>query len=275
MRYARAVNRGPRIDVPSTQDDELPLRSLVATSFACLALGLTVAYGLTGGDAPTAAAPEPSDLAPSASVEVEQAPPAIEPMAAPPPAPSALPSAPSPEPAPAEPAESAALAPDAASTPETTAALAAPDIASARTAEPQPEPEPEPEAIAPDASPQPARETRRLRIEPGVFAYLRCEGAPKRRGRYPCPRDRELEARMRTIVEALPSCREAHAIPRGRSFDVRIELGAGGAVNDLLVKAPNEAAEHAVRACAGPALRKARTALKSTRMIVSMRFKVR
>jgi hypothetical protein len=114
-----------------------------------------------------------------------------------------------------------------------------------------------------------------LRVKPGVFAYLRCEGVPQRRGKYPCPRDRPLERRVRSIIEALPTCRQAQAISRGRSFEIRLELGAGGAFNELDVNGPNEAAERAVRACTGPALRKEHTELRTTRMIVSMRFKAR
>src|SRR5689334_3760203 len=63
MRYARAVKRSPRIELPSTRDDELPLRSLVATALVCLALGLGAAYGLADREAPRAAVPsEPREL---------------------------------------------------------------------------------------------------------------------------------------------------------------------------------------------------------------------
>jgi hypothetical protein len=283
MRYARAVKRGPQIEVPSAQGDELPLRSLMATAAACLALGLALAYGLADREAPLAAATEPTELAPSAAAGAEEASPGL--MAEP---------APLPEPPPSPTAAVAIVAPDAGAAIEPVPAIGAADAAiasQAGTSEPPPASAPEPvpavdEPAAPsveadaanapqevEAQAQPAGSSRRLQIKPGVFAYLRCEGVPQRRGKYPCPRDRTLEGRMRTIVEALPTCREAQAIPRGRSFEVRLELGAGGAFKELQVKGPNEAAERAVRACAGPGLRKERTELRTTRMIVSMRFK--
>jgi hypothetical protein len=111
-------------------------------------------------------------------------------------------------------------------------------------------------------------------VAPSFIAYLRCEGVRQRKGRYPCPRDRALELGMREVIQNLPTCREAHAISRGM-FDVRLELGKTGAVTELHVKAPNEDADRAVRACAAAAFRKLQTTLRPTRMIVSMRFKAR
>jgi hypothetical protein len=279
MRYARAVKRGLRIELPSTRDDELPLRSLVATSFACLALGLAAAYGLADRKAPHAATIEPADRAPSATAGAEEVAPIAkaEPEPAPPvepPAPAIPEAAPidraadagiASEPAPNEPAPNEP-APSAPPEPARVDEPAAPIVAAADVANDPPQPA---------EAPQTAGEARRLLVKPGVFAYLRCEGVKQRRGKYPCPRDRGLEVRMRTIIEALPTCREAQAISRGRSFELRLELGSEGTFKELQVKGPNEAAERAVRACAGPALRKERTELKSTRMIVSMRFKAR
>jgi hypothetical protein len=275
------VKRGLRIELPSTRDDELPLRSLVATSLACLALGLAVAYGLADREAPRASsAAEPAGLAPSASAAAEQAEPiAVAPTEPAPPVEPPPPVEPTPpiEPPAAAIAEAAPAprAPDAAISSEP--AMSEPP-AIAPVEEPAPPVAATAAAIAndppqPEATPEPAGDPRRLVMKTGVFAYLRCEGVKQRPGKYPCPRDRDLEARMRTIIEALPTCREAHAIPRGRSFDLRLELGPGGTFKELQVKGPNEAAERAVRACAGPGLRKERTELNSTRMIVSMRFK--
>lgn len=278
MRYARAVKRSPRIELPSTRDDELPLRSLVATSFACLALGLAAAYGLADRIAPhaavTSAPSEPSELAPSASAGAEdvapitRAEPESEPAkAAAEPASSIEPAA-APELAPpADPPAAEITAPDASAPPAVDEAPVGPPMLASSDDVPQ---QPQPDVPA-----EPAEDARPLRVKPGVFAYLRCEGVPQRRGKYPCPRDRELEIRMRSIIEALPTCREAHAISRGRSFEIRLELGAGGGFKELDVNGPNEAAERAVRACAGPALRKEHTKLQPTRMIVSMRFKAR
>lgn len=270
MRYARAVKHRPRIEVPSARDDELAVRSLVATSVACLAAGLLLAFAAADerGDTHASNAPDQHERAPSASVGAEEplppAPPAADPqpaitMPGPPvatfdagPALAATPAAPEPE-----------------REPERAPESPAPGAGAVAEVPMTPEPmTPEPVAPAPDVPP------RKLKVKPGVVAYLRCDGLAQRRGPVPCPRDRELETRMREIIETLPNCREAHAISRG-NFEVRLEHIATGAVRDLMVKAPNEAADRAVRACAGAALRKTRTALKPTRMIVSMRFKAR
>jgi len=271
LRYARRVKRGPRIELPSARDDELPWRSLIATSVACMAAGLSIAYALV----------DRGDAQPATSEPTHEP---IEHAALPEPAPehAAVPDLPD---ASLSAASSAAndplpLAPDAAV--ERVAAIpAAPDAAIAEAAPPPPPPPPPPAASAPApvpdppaVEPAPAKPRPRLRIEPGLFVYLRCDGLPKGRGPHPCPRDRELETRMREIVQTLPNCREAHAISYG-AFDVRIELGPNGKVRDLLVRAPDEPSERAVRACAAPALRKQRTELQPTRMLLSMRFKAR
>jgi len=269
------VTRKPRIELPSKREDELPLRSLIATSLACALAGLSVAYALTdrsATDTPAAAAP---DMAPELEPIAE---PAVEPPT----------TEPAPEPA-AAPIAEARGEPSSVSLSDATiaaleealgpadAAVAAPAAAALADTPVGPpmasEPAPAATVVAqPDVPHDPP--ARALRVDPGFFAYLRCEGVRQRKGRYPCPRDRALEERMREIVEALPSCREAHAVSRGM-FDVRLELGQGGAVTDLHVKAPNEGAERAVRACAAAAFRKAQTTLRPKRMIVSMRFRAR
>ena len=253
------VKRAPRIELPNERDDELPLRSLIATSVACALAGLTVAYAITGrGGAEGAIDGKPAAMAPEPLPEHAPEPPAEPSSASPPIAAAAL--------------DAAVAIPEVAiAAPEV--AIAAPDAAIAQAA-PAPEAEPAPATAAIAADPAAATEGRGLRVQPGFFAYLRCDGLRRRKGRYPCPRDRALELGMREIVEQLPTCREAHAISRGM-FDVRLELGPGGTVTDLHVKAPDEGAERAVRACAAAAFRKVQTALRPTRMIVSMRFKAR
>jgi len=308
MRYARAVKQRPRIEVPSARDDELALRSLIATSVACLAAGLLLAYATADDreDTHASSAPDQHELAPSASAGAAEPPPPTMPPTTQGTAAEVAPAEVAPlAVAPAELAPiavaSAEVTPAAAAMPDPPIATpdAGPAIAAATTvpepavpepaviepAVPEPAvPEPaviEPEIAAPataigeiSSSPPPNPAARKLKIKPGVVAYLRCDGLAQRRGPIPCPRDRALETRMREIIETLPNCREAHAISRG-SFEVRLEHIATGAVRDLMVKAPNEAADRAVRACAGAALRKARTELKPQRMIVSMRFKAR
>ena len=293
MRYARAVKQRPRIEVPSARDDELALRSLIATSVACLAAGLLLAYATADDreDTHASSAPDQHELAPSASAGAAEPPPPTMPPTTQGTAAEVAPAEVAPlAVAPAELAPiavaSAEVTPAAAAMPDPPIATpdAGPAIAAATTVPEPAVPEPaviEPEIAAPataigeiSSSPPPNPAARKLKIKPGVVAYLRCDGLAQRRGPIPCPRDRALETRMREIIETLPNCREAHAISRG-SFEVRLEHIATGAVRDLMVKAPNEAADRAVRACAGAALRKARTELKPQRMIVSMRFKAR
>lgn len=248
------------------------MRSLVAVSIACVAAGLSVAYALADptidhdgpsaghGLAPSASADGHEALAPPSAVELDAS---VAAVVAAPVAPAAeLQSAPPLQNMPAN----ASLEPPVSSS-------TALDAAVADVAEDDP-----PAALGPPAEHSPettagARPTK-LSVKPGLVAYLRCEGLATGRGPFPCPRDRELEARMRSIIEALPACRESAAILAG-GYDVRIELGASGSVVDLDVRAPDEAADRAVRACAGAALRKQRTVLRSTRMIVSLRFKAR
>jgi len=245
LRYARRVKRGPRIELPDKRGDELPVRSLIAVSIACMAAGLSVAYAVTErrGSARDEQRVAHEPAAPTASVEASDA--AVPPVAI-----------------------------------EAEPEFVGPPVAQTIDAG-QPEPEPIAQALEPTpvdadesvaAAPPPTGPPPM--IAPGVFAYLRCEGLPQRRGPFPCPRDRGLETRIREIVETLPSCRKADEIVRG-SYDVRLELGPTGAVQDLAVRAPNDAAEHAVRACAAAQLRRERTELKPTRMIVSVRFKAR
>jgi len=250
LRYARRVKRGPRIELPNERDDELPWRSLIATSVACMVAGLSVAYALVDRGNAQPAAPEPAH----GPIEHAAGPDGLD---GPEREPDALPLA-------ADAAEPVAAIP--------AARPAAPDAAIAEAAPPPAPAAPAP--VSPAIEPEPTTPQQRLRIEPGLFVYLRCDGLPKGRGPHPCPRDRALETRMREIVQTLPNCREAHAITHG-AFDVRIELGPNGKVRDLLVRAPDEAAERAVRACAAPALRKQRTELQPTRMLLSMRFKAR
>lgn len=255
--YARRVRRGPRIEVPSAREDELPMRSLIATSIACALSGLVVAYALAGRDAPH----------PPAAFDAALDEDALDASALSPEPPGA------PHPADAGAHEHAAPAPEPAAPPDVMpeAIAARDDLVAKSEARAEIAALPEPSST-PDSAPPAA--ASKLRVVPGVFAYLRCDGLPQRRGRYPCPRDRTLEGAIRKAIEALPSCREAHAIARG-AFDVRLEIGAAGTVEELHVRAPSDGAERAVRACAGPALRKEHTALRPTRMIVSMRFKAR
>jgi hypothetical protein len=274
-----AVKRGPRIEVPSARDDELAVRSLVASSIACLAAGLLLAYATA--DAPeetraSTATEQHDELAPSASAGAAEPPPPPQPALelttdraiAEPDAGFAL-SATLPEPLPQQLPE--ALPEPASAGPD--AGLSATPTADAPA---QDAPDQDTPAIPPSEAEVPvaAAAASKLRISSGVVAYLRCDGLAQREGPIPCPRDRTLETRMREIIDTLPNCREAHAITRG-NFEIRLEHVATGAVRDLMVRAPDETADRAVRACAGAALRKVRTELKPTRMIVAMRFKAR
>jgi hypothetical protein len=255
LRYARRVKSRPRIEVPSKRDDELPLRSLIATSVACACAGLSIAYAITdrGAQRPNVDV-APAASAPAITFDDEAS------LANVPPQPADHPVA----------VAVQAQAPDAALPEATLSDAALPNAALAASAAAPPEPAP----AAPTEVARPSDPPHRLSVAPSFIAYLRCEGVRQRKGRYPCPRDRALELGMREVIQNLPTCREAHAISRGM-FDVRLELGKEGAVTDLHVKAPNEDADRAVRACAAAAFRKLHTTLRPTRMIVSMRFKAR
>ncbi len=81
------------------------------------------------------------------------------------------------------------------------------------------DPEPPPPAHPPIGAPAEPN-TRPLALLPGRVAYLRCPGAPRTAGPYPCPRNLPLEHRTwRALLHAMERCPAARA---GLRADVRL-----------------------------------------------------
>jgi hypothetical protein len=278
----RAARR-PRVELPPIQSEQLRVPKLLAIGAASMTAGLALVLALASrNDAPAraersaaASHTRPIDRAPEpASVETPRA------IAVA----STSPTPRAPEAAPAVAAEPTVAAPTALRDeparlervqpvpPVVAPAASAIEAERAPPVSAQPDgPAPEQPAVATEAP----RDGARVKIEVGQVAYLRCDGlAPKKRGPFPCPRDRALEKTLRSIVETLDGCRLADALGRGR-FELRLELTSAGARPDLEVRAPSEAGERAVRACAGAALARVTTVLRPSRMIVAQRFNVR
>jgi hypothetical protein len=290
LRYARAVSldarrspdslraaRRPRVEVPPPDSERLSATKLVAIGAASACAGIALVLALSSrasprSDRPTAEAVEARaiEAAPAAPVDDRRSAATVADTDS---VADALAAAPE--------AETSAIAPNDAS------------IAAAPNAEPSAGPEHKaptapPPAAEPTARPEPvsvpidpsnavpAALTERAGIEVivGQVAYLRCDGLRPKRGAFPCPRDRALEKTIREIVAAIDRCRVADALGRGE-FDIRLEIGAARPRPDIDVRAPTEAGERAVRACAASALAKVTTVLQPERMIVSQRFTVR
>ncbi len=113
---------------------------------------------------------------------------------------------------------------------------------------------------------------RERAVRPGRIAYLRCDGAPRARGPYPCPRDLDLEAAAWTIIDTLPACVEA---PRGAGeSDVRITFRSDAAT-EVSVRDPHEVGalpERALLSCLAPQLAALHTSIRSDFLVVSFRF---
>jgi hypothetical protein len=310
LRYARAVSidarrsegslraaRRPRIELPPANSEQLRAPKLIAIGAASLAAGLVVALLLSSRTrAPAHAEPSAdvsfehaSEQAPQppkhTAAEVSATPadagpreaPAVAIAAVQPPAAAAQPAA-----AASSTAPSAVLAPrDEHARVEEARAIAPPVVPTA--SEPAQPIAPAPSASAAPSEPpaeaiEPALDAptdgQRVRVELGQVAYLRCDGLATKRGAFPCPRDRALEKSVRDVLTNIEGCRVAGELGRGR-YEVRLELSATRAQPDLEVRAPSDAGERAVRACAGAALAKVTTRLRPQRMIVSQRFSVR
>jgi hypothetical protein len=108
----------------------------------------------------------------------------------------------------------------------------------------------------------------------GIVAYDRCDGLPQQAGRFPCPRDLQLEQHVWRALRALESC-ELSSSQRGQG-EVRFEF-RGGPGASLRIRAPKEGGldRTVVSKCAGAALSSARTALASDHMVVRFRFELR
>jgi hypothetical protein len=112
------------------------------------------------------------------------------------------------------------------------------------------------------------------RLRPGIVAYVRCDGLPLRGGRFPCPRDQELEQRVWHTLHQLEHCDLARE-QRGQA-EVRFEFGRIGAPTLRVTTVESGGLDPEVVAkCAGLALAATRTTLRPDRMIVRFRFELR
>jgi hypothetical protein len=107
----------------------------------------------------------------------------------------------------------------------------------------------------------------------GIVAYDRCDGLPQRPGRFPCPRDLQLEQHVWHALRALEDCALSSSL-RGQG-EVRFEF-RGAPAASLRVRAPPKDGldREVVTKCAGPALSSARTTLTSDHMVVRFRFEL-
>jgi hypothetical protein len=113
--------------------------------------------------------------------------------------------------------------------------------------------------------------TRKREFNPGVLAYLHCEGSERPHARFPCPRDPKLEEQVWQALAALPMC--------------ETDPGAGSAELRLLLrKSDVQAIEwkpsasdpgldpRALGKCAGAKLVGMTTRLRAPEGVVSFRF---
>jgi len=196
----------------TAQDPERPaLLGLAAAAAIGLSLGVgLVRWSLADAFVAQRVAPPPGaealpELAPlgEGNDDEEEVPAAAPPGVLPPP----------------EPEEDGLLAPDATegpraappSEPERAAALdngSGPEDSDDPGADGPARPAPLPPLPAEPAFPE---GPRRVRIEPGRMAYLRCDGAEIPGQAYPCPRDEPLERAVWDRIERLPRCNQLPA----------------------------------------------------------------
>lgn len=276
LRYAARVTQRPRVTLPDRAADQPRALPLAAIAVVALGAGVASAYGL---ERAFGHAREPGDgnaaLDTDANTEADEQSSTARSVAA--------------DETPRAEAKVVAAERDAGSQPgREQAALAANDMTAAETQLPSSDAAPAPQleaakatqpaasaAAAPAASAAAAPSSRidekaRAGFTRGRVAYLRCDGLPQRKGPIPCPRDRALEQRVWSVLEALERCPKL-ASERGAG-EVRLDIANGK--TDLHVS-DAELDSTAVGSCAGTGLRSIRTALRPTRMIVSFRFELR
>jgi hypothetical protein len=118
------------------------------------------------------------------------------------------------------------------------------------------------------------RRATKTTFEPGVLAYVRCEGSERPHARFPCPRDRKLEAQVWSTLEALPACETDAGIGSAelrlvlrRSQIQTVEWKPGTVGPSLNL--------HALSKCAGAKLADVRTRLTAPEGLVSFRFSLK
>lgn len=107
----------------------------------------------------------------------------------------------------------------------------------------------------------------------GHVAYLRCEGVPRGSGRFPCPRDRDLEASVWRTLATLQTCN----VDPGRGVaDVRLQFeGKRHPKVRLRHRSNGGLRDRAVLKCVAEELSQLSTRHDPTDMIVSFRFELR
>lgn len=110
-----------------------------------------------------------------------------------------------------------------------------------------------------------ATSQRTMAITRGRVAYLRCRGVPPRPGRFPCPRDLQLEQAVWRAVEGLERCPAAVA----SEIDLRVEFRSSS-TGEVTLNA-DDASVHRLRGCLGEHLQFT-TSLTPEDMVVSFRL---
>lgn len=109
-------------------------------------------------------------------------------------------------------------------------------------------------------------------FEPGVVAYVRCEGSEKKGARFPCPRDRKLEEIVWQVLAGLAQCNEPD-LGRG-SAELRLTLESSRVVISEWKPAVSGPTLNlrAVAKCLTGKLGNTRTSLTGRESVVSFRF---
>jgi hypothetical protein len=109
------------------------------------------------------------------------------------------------------------------------------------------------------------------RVGLGRVAYLACEGVPPQSGPFPCPRDRDLEARVWATLEALPECPTMPTeVGPG---DLRLTFTRGAPVEiTARDRGPESLSHDALIACLEEPLADLTTSIRADELLVSFHF---
>jgi hypothetical protein len=300
--------RGARVRRPDAGADRPDPWMLIAIALGSLAVGLSVARGLTREAIDPASTAEPHafpevQTQPDAVPSAEDTPAASPQVSAQAPAPTAEAKArpltvaaeaePAPEPehppaaqsasaprAPVEPPAPVVEAPapvpaTAASTPAKIVSAMTPPETTASPVARSRRPSAKVDAVpsrTPPRTPD-TQSTTTPQVELGIVAYTKCDGVPQLDKRFPCPRDLRLEARVRRVINALDHCALTPA-QRGQGA-IRLEFERDQPVR-VNVESPRRGGfdRAAVSRCTGHAFADARTSLKPDQMVVLFYFEL-
>jgi hypothetical protein len=124
----------------------------------------------------------------------------------------------------------------------------------------------------PATASKPAKPGALRQFERGLVVYRRCDGLEQQDLRFPCPRDRRLEADVWAVLQNLPQCREAK--PGLGQAQLRLEVRRKAAI-DIVFERPSGGQSlnlRAVSKCAGPRLAGLHTRLRSRHAVVTFGF---